>query len=128
MVSCKKGISLIEIIVSFVIIFILLVSFLSAFVGGLKNIMYSGKRTKAFQEARRVMEIITEEVGGRSAYTVDDINNIISNSGSEYNIVLEYEPDFTPVSDTTIKMNKVTLKVFYNEGKNYVTLTSLLNQ
>lgn len=128
MVSCKKGISLIEIIVSFVIIFILLVSFLSAFVGGLINIMYSGKRTKAFQEARRVMEIITEEVGGRSAYTVDDINNIISNSGSEYNIVLEYEPDFTPVSDTTIKMNKVTLKVFYNEGKNYVTLTSLLNQ
>lgn len=127
----KKGMTLIEVVISLAIIAVVLTGFMAMFSGGYANIIRTGRRNKAAEEARKVMEVITEKSPSLPEdYTSADIMDIIDDIGSSYKIeITELEKNYAPVSTAPYAvMCKITIRVYYDNDEKYVELTSMINQ
>lgn len=129
--SKKNGMTLVEVVVALAIIAVVLVGFMTMFSGGFVNIIRTGKRNKAAEEARKVMEIITEKSFSLPEdYTETDVMGIINGIGSSYTIeVTELVKNYAPVTAAPAAiMCKITIRVYYDNDTKYVELTSLIDQ
>jgi prepilin-type N-terminal cleavage/methylation domain-containing protein len=130
-ISRKKGMTLVEVVISLAIIAVVLTGIMTMFSSGYINIIMTGKRNKAAEEARKVMEIITEKSPpSLDDFDIDDVRQIIHDTGTTYTIdVPEFNKDYILVTGgSSINMCKITIKVYYDNGEKYVTLTSLINR
>lgn len=107
----NKGLTLIEVLVSIVILGIIAVAFLPIFTNSFVYIMSAGKRSKADFEAQRAME---NRLAG-SGKTFDNVET--TESGTELSISF---------GSDTINVPGKTVNVTYNDGKQNVTLTTFI--
>lgn len=143
----NKGFTLLEIIVVIAILSIVVIAFLSLFTNGYSNVSYSNNRLKATMEAKSIMEGIraidyedlnesdvdkyfTDNYEGKYE-KINDINNIsnLNNKDILYyigdvDVSLKDKSDDVEVFNENSK--KITIIVFYNNGKSYVTLSSYI--
>lgn len=130
-ISYKKGLTLIEILVSIAILGIMVVAFSKVFVQGFSNIAIMGDKTKAMATAQKVMD--TAYQFGRSAINTSLIG--ISNKSlttTELNtydstkLVKHYTESPTYSFLSGASFTKLTVKVYYHNGASSITLTSFI--
>jgi prepilin-type N-terminal cleavage/methylation domain-containing protein len=126
----NKGLTLIEIIVAIAILGIILVPLIGMFTNGFTNIFTMGNKTRAVTEAQAVLDFIYSEktydpIVLTSVFNIDSkVDEDIENSN--YNPA---KPIYYSVIEVNIKdelFNKVTVLVFYQKGKRYITLSALI--
>lgn len=132
--SNKKGFSLIELLVAILILSIIIVAFTQGFTTSITNIFTMGSKTKAVAEAQAVLDGIYQD--GILDHTTPGSNLsgfLIQNEVDESVLTSQpYEPSkpiYYSVSTQEISgndYNRVTVLVFYQNGKHYVTLTALI--
>lgn len=105
------GFTLIEIVVSLMILGIIAVAFLPVFSNSFAHIMSAGKRSKADYAAQKAIE---NRLAGSGA-TFDHINT------SENTTVLTID-----LGPETIVVQGKTVNVTYDDGKQKVTLTTFI--
>ena len=143
----NKGFTLLEIIVVIAILSIVVIAFLSLFTNSYSNVSYSNNRLKATMEAKSIMEgIRTIDYEGLNESDVDkyftdnyegkyekisDINDISNSNNKDIlyyigdaDVSLKDKSDDVEVFNENSK--KITVIVFYNNGKSYVTLSSYI--
>lgn len=129
-VHFKKGLTLIEIIISMAILSIIFISFSGVFTSGFSYIMAMGQRTKAVEDAQKAIDVIEQQSKILPhPITSTDINNVIINSiDNTGRITLsDLNNSYVPVASTPdITMCKITIRVTYDNGTKSVYLTSLL--
>lgn len=147
-IPTKKGFTLIELVVSISVLSIITLSFLGVFADGFSTIINSGRKTKAVEEAQKIMDMINV----RESSEDDFLYNVINTSGFKDNFISGINStlhDGTVVSDisasTSIltspnsssqdlynrisqKLYCVTITVEYENGTKSVSLTSLIPQ
>lgn len=132
----KKGMTLIEVVISIAILGIIAASFLTMFSNGFSNIFIAGNRTRALAKAQEIIDKAysvretgaydTKLSGISSSSTLSNIYNYEAGKTSKYNLKdhpVSYEADGTFKNDT---YKELTVVVFYQRGKRYVVLRSLL--
>lgn len=144
----RHGFTLIEIIISLAILSIVILSILGAFTNGFSYIMNMGRRTKAIEQAKKVVDtiILRESTEMDFLYNIktdndfktsfiDEINSGLVDGVTITNIVANISdltsPDNTKQATFDIvnnKLYKVTITVQYNKGTKTITLTSLIPQ
>lgn len=129
----KKGLTLVELLISMAILGIILVAFLSYFGFSFGNIVGAGGRTQAAHQAQSVVEAMySKSFSGSSDIVtflnaeghnkVDNIANITVQSGSNpinYNISSQQTINGTPGY-------VVTVVAFYDRGKGNISLTAFI--
>ena len=134
-VSLHKGFTLIEIILAMAIFGIILVSFLGAFTNGFTTILSMGKRTQAVAKAQAVIDFIDKEgtIEADLLTASFNINSEVNYDDLEQSIYNPAKPIFYGVASETIgnapneiTVQKVRVLVFYQNGKRYITLTTLI--
>lgn len=140
----NNGFTLIEIIVSFAIIGIIAVTFISTFTSGIQSIFIMGQKTSAVNDAQAFLEAVYED------YNVDigdTDSNIYKLSASRADLDVSRESDlstfntglynpnnpnnklFYIVEDVTINgkvFRKISVLMFYHNGKELIKLSSII--
>jgi prepilin-type N-terminal cleavage/methylation domain-containing protein len=131
----NKGFTLIEIILAMAILGIILVAFMGAFSGGFINIITMGNKSKAVAEAQAVIDFMyTEGIDEAVLTSTFDIEGEISYSALETSPYNPAKPIYYGVESETIgttppdivTAQKVKVLVYYQNGKQFVTLTALI--
>lgn len=122
----SKGLTIIEIIITIAILGIIALGFFSVFTGSYSTIYTMGNKSKAMVKAREIID---------TAYENRDVDilkvRLISNE-STLSDVYTFETGKTSKYMTEIKTidgfnyTKLTVVVFYQQGKKHVKLTSLM--
>lgn len=125
-----KGFSLIEVVVSLVILGFLLTAILPMFVSGFSLIYIMGQKTKISNEAQAFIEAIYDK-------GIDEVDNIAASYSSTkvpnqadmndllYDTGAADKQMFYNVTESS-NMNKVTVMLFYNKGKRSVKFSTLV--
>lgn len=133
-----KGMTLVEVIIAIAILGIIVVSFLGAFVSGITSIFIAGRKSNAVATAQEYVDtasasgiVSLSELSNEctelnaSFYTYDETKN--GSKPSNYYIDNNFQQKATiDGTEYTIIKKKLTVLVFFDNGKRYVTLTSLL--
>ena len=127
----KKGLTLIEVIVAIAIIGIIALVFLSSFSGGFTTIMSMGNKTKAMAEAQAIVDKIYEMKNPTSAFIQSISTGAVEKSDfssltSVYNSGDHVRFWISSKTIDTCNFSMVTVLVFYQNGRGYVTLVSLI--
>lgn len=122
----SKGLTIIEIIITIAILGIIALGFFSVFMGSYSTIYTMGNKSKAMVKAREIID---------TAYENRDVDilkvRLISNESTPSD-VYTFETGKTSKYMTEIKpidgfnYTKLTVVVFYQQGKKHVKLTSLM--
>ena len=126
----EKGFTLIEVIVSVVILSILAVSFVPLFGFSFTNIFSYGERDKAMSVASNIMEELYAEQPLEEEFSVTDIAGIEDNNdyfiyNGENEFKLEKD-EVLVVDSADITGYKATIEVPYKNGERHVKLTSFV--
>ena len=126
----KKGITLIEILVTIAILGIIVVAFGGAFVNGYSTVFAMGNKTKAMVSAQEAMDLaykngktnINSSLTGISVdKTATDFSyspsSTVQHKISTQNVVFPYG---------TVVFTKLTIRVYYQNGNREVDLTSYI--
>lgn len=126
----RKGLTLIEVVISIAILGIIAVSFLSMFSQGYINIFTMGNKSKALVKAQATIDVACR--AGRINYATDpDLNGMCSNAASvadlhTFSSGIESKYFVEDVTINSILYKRITVAVFYQGGQRYVELTSLI--
>jgi prepilin-type N-terminal cleavage/methylation domain-containing protein len=134
--SDKNGFTLIEIILSIAILVIVLFGFLSLFGMGATTIFSMGHKTKALSEAQSIVDTIinAEDTSDSfiqnidSSTTYEKITDCSAIASGTYVNRVRYclkDETFT-VNGKDYTQKILTVLVFYNNGKNYVVVNSVV--
>lgn len=130
----KKGFSLIELLVALMILSIIIVSFTQVFTSSVTSIFTMGNKTKAVAQAQAVLDgiyqdrILTHTVSGSNlsnfaiAAEVDEAT--LTSQPYDASNPIYYSVDTQTIAGTNY--HRVTVLVFYQNGKHHVTLTALI--
>lgn len=121
----KKGMTLIEVIIAIAILGIIAVSLLGAFLQGFSTIFSMGNKTRAMSTAQELVDMACDSgddsvLGSISTKATDDTSFYRYDEGTKHKYRV-----LTQTINGTI-YDRVTVIVFYQRGKRYVTLTSLI--
>lgn len=124
-IKSKKGMTLLEVIVAIAILGIIAVSLLGAFLQGFSTIFSMGNKTRAISTAQELVDMAcdsgnTIELGTISTEAIDDTSFYRYDEGTKH----KFRVSTQTKNETTYE--RVTVIVFYQHGKRYVTLTSLI--
>lgn len=123
----KKGMTLLEIIIAMAILGIIAVVLLNAFVQGFSTIFSMGNKTRAMTTAQELIDKACEagSTGALSGITslteVADEKDLYIYEDSE---IQKYYVSTQTIGGVTY--DKVTISIFYQKGRGYVILTSLI--
>ncbi|MFL0268565.1 prepilin-type N-terminal cleavage/methylation domain-containing protein [Candidatus Clostridium radicumherbarum] len=126
----RKGLTLIEVIISIAILGIIAVSFLSMFSNGYINIFTMGNKSKAVVKAQSAIDSACS--AGRINYATDpDLNGMSSSAASvadlhTFSSGIESKYFIENVTINSVLYKRITVAVFYQGGQRYVELTSLI--
>lgn len=120
----KSGMSLIELIVALAILGIITVAFLSGFTGAFSTILGMGRKTTAMASAQTIIDKIYES-GDASASNIQSLG-AVNNFSPPYSTGNDIRYELSTKTIDGHSMAQVAIRVFYQNGKNYVTLTSLV--
>lgn len=122
----NKGFTLVEILISLVILGIIVASFLALFGTGLNNIFSIGSKDLAMAEASDFMEILYREQTSENGLTDADIENLLIAAGINQNGSYTIEEiDHLIDSDEATKGYEVTITINYGNNQQ-VSLTSFI--
>lgn len=124
----KKGLTLIEVVVSIAILGLIAASFLGMFSNGYITIFTMGNKSRALAKAQSVVDAACK--AGRLNYSTELVG-ISSNAVSEadlhtYEAGKESKYLAEDVLINSVYYKKITVAVFYQGGKRYVEITSLI--
>ncbi len=127
----KKGLTLIEIIIALAIIGIIVTVFFSSFSAGFTTIIANGSKTKAMEEAQTIIDKIYQAGTPTAAYIQSISSGAVSKADYTELTSAYSSGDHMRfwISNKTIdgnSFNMVTLLIFYQNGRGYVTLVSLI--
>lgn len=129
----KKGMTLIEILIAFLLMSILTSAFLLVFSSGVVNILDFGSRSRALAAANQAMEdvySIQEPTQGLIVGKLNALNGVqITNSpdlytykGKDFNYFIQY-------IDTTVSSGfRVTIVYFFRSGEKFIDLESFVRE
>lgn len=131
----NTGFTLVEIIISLAIIGIIAVGILAVFTGSYSMVFSMGRKTNAVSEAKTYMDKIYQ--AGSIPADILEVSNLTDLTNFSYNtskivrVLVDEIPNVKTALgvDLTLPNNKIktiTIAVFYENGKNVVTLTSLV--
>lgn len=147
----SKGLTLLEVLITLAILGIIVVSFFSLFTRTNLNINYSGKKIKAVIEAKSILDEIHSEVVNTQKENDQDYDTIVQqvlnskdykdnyeiftndNNFHKYNnkiihcLIEEQDIDIKPTensNNTDLKMQKIKVILFYDNGKGKVELST----
>lgn len=89
----RKGLTLLEIIISLAILGIILIGFLGAFSTGLSNIIFSGQKSQEVSN----LQTIVEDLNAQLFYSKSDVEDYIAALGSNYHNVADMTQLYTKV-------------------------------
>lgn len=126
-----KGLTLIEIIIALAILGIIVVAFLNMFTSGFGTIFSMGRRTQATQEAQSIIDAVvtggTVPSQANLEGSYNDLYASASSNVSRYFIENDYAVSIGVGEDAqTIVQSRVTVVVFFNNGKDYVRLSTVV--
>lgn len=91
----KRGMTLIEVIISLAILAIIAVSFLSIFTSGFSLIFKFGRKSKTVMNSNEIMNMIYETAHGETFTTSDQVQTMVSNVLDEDGYTGKYEKSDT---------------------------------
>lgn len=128
----KRGLTLIEIVVAIAILGLMAVVLLNMFATGYSIIFSMGRKTNKVNEAQRIVDKAFA-AGDDSVIAGDSNYSTLSNlyvyeSGKNSKYTKEDVTITVPINgvNKTLSYIKLTVVVFYENGKNHVEVTSLI--
>lgn len=128
--SVRKGLTLIEVIISIAILGIIAISFLSMFSNGYINIFTMGNKSKAVVKAQSTIDAACR--AGKINYATDpDLNGMSSSAASvialhTFDSGIESKYFVEDITINSVLYKRITVAVFYQGGQRYVELASLI--
>ena len=138
----EKGMTLIEVVVALVILGIIITAMLNTITSGFVWVFNSGHRTQALAEAQTIVDTIYSDGIVDETVTTSNIYSLVANgtidgkvasesdlNSSLYNSSFPDKTVFYSVTATTIDAvvySQLKILVFYQSGKQFVTLTALI--
>ncbi len=133
--SNEKGLTLVEVIISFAILVIIAFAFIPLFGNVFANIFFFGEKDKAMTQASDYMEVLYAEQpfgADNEIIALLELNNgtYVDNENNLLNYDENFEFNFTLDSFETIDVTgyKVTIVVFYENGGQHAKLTSFFRK
>lgn len=123
--AADKGMTLIELIIALAILGIITVAFLNGFTGAFTTILGMGHKTVAMAEAQTLMDQIYEAGTATEAY-IESLGAVDTLFSEPYVTGDHLRYALTSKSVGGKTSSQVSLLVFYQNGKRYITLTSLI--
>lgn len=121
----KKGMTLLEILISIAILGIIAVALLGAFVQGFSTIISMGNKTRAMSIGQELIDMACDSgdasvLASKSTEASDDESFYRYDEGKDH----KYRVSIQTIGG--ISYDRVTVIVFYQRGKRHVILTSLI--
>lgn len=121
----KKGMSLLEIIIAIALLGIIAVILLNAFVQGFSTIFSMGNKTRAMATAQDIIDVACQSgdpstLSGVSTEASDQVDLY------QYEESIPHKYWISSQDIGTVLYDKVTVVVFYQRGRSYVELTSII--
>lgn len=128
-IDSKRGFSLIEVVISMLIISFIAMAFLSIFGTAYSTIFSMGRKTKVVNEAQTLIEayyvnpniISTEYPTWKQVLSTDPLDQTLINTYTGFDKFYKVEP----VTQNGKNMNKLTVLIFYNNNARSIKLSAL---
>ncbi len=120
----RNGFSLIEVLVSIVIIGLIAVSLLGLFSMGFTNIFSTGYKDSAMAKASSLMDLLYNEQDKNGGLTKEEIETFLNENISGDDIYFDAPIPSELLED--ISGHKVTITAIYQGGEKEVSLTSFI--
>lgn len=130
----KKGMTLIEILIAFLLMSILTSAFLLVFSSGVVNILDFGSRSRALAAANEAMEdaysiqeptqeLIVAEFNALNGNQITNLPDLYTyTAGKDFNYFIQY-------TDTTVSKGfRVTIVYFFRSGEKFIDLESFVRE
>jgi len=131
-INSKRGFSLIEVVVSMLIVSLIAMAFLSLFGSAYSTIFMMGRKTKAVNEAQTLIEayyvnpnIINTDYPTWKLVTGDMNNTLVDYNVNPSNLGFNKFYKIESVTQNGKTMSKVTVLVFYNNNTKSIKLSAL---
>jgi len=132
----NQGFTLIELIISIAILSIILVSFMSLLGNGTKNVFSMGHKTQAVAEAQSIIDTVynagdtsdtfIQNIDPSTNYQKIDDCNLLESGTYTYRVRYCVEEITNTINGNDYTQDVISVLVFYNNGKNYTVVSSII--